>query len=67
MKITSLYLKHFLGVSQVNVQTPQPVHLFCGGNGAGKSSIRDAVALAITGQLPRVADGAISQPLKEAA
>lgn len=55
MKISSIYLKDFLGVHLVSVETPQPVQLFAGGNAAGKSSIRDAVALAITGQLPRVA------------
>lgn len=55
MKITSLYLKDFLGVQQISIDTPQPVQLFAGGNAAGKSSIRDAVALAITGHLPRIA------------
>lgn len=54
MKITHLYLKDFLGVQLVDVQTPQPVQLIGGGNGAGKSSVRDAVALAITGQVSRV-------------
>lgn len=54
MKIDSLYLKDFLGVRLLDVKTPQPVQLFAGRNGAGKSSIRDAVALAITGSLPRI-------------
>ena len=55
MKITSIYLKDFLGVTNINAQTPEPVQLFCGGNASGKSATRDAVALAITGQLSRVA------------
>jgi hypothetical protein len=55
MKITSIYLKDFLGIEMIGVPTPQPVQLFAGGNMAGKSTIRDAVALAITGQLSRVA------------
>lgn len=54
MKITSIYLKDFLGIEMIGVPTPQPVQLFAGGNMAGKSTIRDAVALAITGQLSRV-------------
>lgn len=54
MKIDSIYLKDFLGVEMISVPTPEPVQLFAGGNMAGKSTIRDAVALAITGQLSRV-------------
>lgn len=55
MKIEHIHLKDFLGVQLVSVATPQPVQLFAGGNMAGKSSVRDAVALAITGALPRIA------------
>lgn len=54
MKITHLYVKDFLGAALIDVPTPSPVVLFCGQNGAGKSSLRDAVALALTADLGRV-------------
>ncbi len=54
MKIDHLFVQSFLGVSLVDVDTPQTVHLFCGRNGAGKSSVRDAIALALTADLGRV-------------
>jgi hypothetical protein len=54
MKLSSIYLKDFLGVRLVQAELKQPVQLFAGRNGAGKSTMRDAVALAITGALSRV-------------
>lgn len=54
MKIASIHVEHFLGAAAVHVETRAPVQLFCGPNAAGKSSIRDAVALALTGDLGRV-------------
>lgn len=54
MKIANLYVSNFLGAAAVEVSTPEPVQLFCGANGAGKSSLRDAVALALTADLGRV-------------
>jgi len=54
MKINHLLLKDFLGVKLIDVELAQPVQLFAGRNGSGKSSVRDAVALAITGTLPRI-------------
>lgn len=54
MKIDHLFVQSFLGVVSVDVETPQPVQLFCGANGAGKSSLRDAIALALTADLGRV-------------
>jgi hypothetical protein len=54
MKIDHLFVQSFLGVVSVDVDTRQPVQLFCGGNGAGKSSLRDAIALALTSDLGRV-------------
>lgn len=54
MKIDHLFVQSFLGVVSVDVDTPQPVQLFCGHNGAGKSSLRDAIALALTADLGRV-------------
>lgn len=54
MKIQSLYIDNFLGIQRVDVATPAPVQLFAGRNGAGKSSVRDAIALVLTADLGRV-------------
>lgn len=54
MKIAGLYVSHFLGLAAVDLRTTQAVQLFAGSNGAGKSSLRDAVALALTADLGRV-------------
>jgi energy-coupling factor transporter ATP-binding protein EcfA2 len=60
MKLTHIRVDNFLGARAVDVQLTKRVNLFAGANGAGKSSIRDAVALALTGDLGRV-------PLKKSA
>lgn len=54
MKIASLYVSNFLGVAEVDAKFDKPVQLFAGRNGAGKSSLRDAIALALTADLGRV-------------
>lgn len=54
MRISSLYVSHFLGMQHAEVTLRAPVALFCGKNAAGKSSLRDAVALALTADLGRV-------------
>lgn len=54
MRISNLYVDHFLGIELADVPVRAPVLLFCGANGSGKSSIRDAIALALTGDLGRV-------------
>lgn len=54
MKIQSIYVQNFLGTRLVDVQTTAPIQLFAGANGAGKSSVRDAIALALTADLGRV-------------
>lgn len=54
MKIARITAEGFLGARSVSVDTPEPIQLFAGANGAGKSSIRDAVALALTADLGRV-------------
>lgn len=54
MRIASLYVSNFLGLQHAEVQLGAPVALFCGKNAAGKSSLRDAVALALTADLGRV-------------
>lgn len=54
MKIASLFVSNLLGITAVDVRTDAPVQLFAGRNGAGKSSLRDAIALALTADLGRV-------------
>lgn len=54
MKITSIQTSNFLGARAVDVRLDKPVSLFAGANGAGKSSIRDALALAFTADLGRI-------------
>lgn len=54
MKISALNAQNFLGARAVEIQMPKPVALFAGKNGAGKSSLRDAIALALTADLGRV-------------
>lgn len=54
MKITAIQIQNFLGARAVDLQLAEPVTLIAGKNGSGKSSIRDAVALALTADLGRV-------------
>lgn len=54
MKLTHLSIRNFLGARHIDVALARPVTIFAGRNGAGKSSIRDAIALALTGDLGRV-------------
>lgn len=54
MKIAHLTVSNFLGAAAMDIRTDAPVQLFVGRNGAGKSSLRDAVALALTADLGRV-------------
>lgn len=54
MKIDHIHIENFIGARAVSVATAAQVQLFAGRNGAGKSSIRDAVALALTADLGRV-------------
>lgn len=54
MKITRIQTCNFLGARAVDLALTKPVALIAGKNGAGKSSIRDAIALAFTADLCRV-------------
>lgn len=54
MKITRITAQNFLGARAVDLDLRKPVALIAGKNGAGKSSIRDAIALAFTADLCRV-------------
>jgi DNA repair exonuclease SbcCD ATPase subunit len=44
MKITAIQISNFLGARAVDLDLKKPVALIAGKNGAGKSSIRDAIA-----------------------
>jgi hypothetical protein len=48
MKITRIQADNVLGLQSVDVRLPSPVALFAGRNGSGKSSIQEAVRMAIT-------------------
>ena len=54
MRIRSIHISHFLGIERADITIHAPVCLVAGQNGAGKSSLRDGVALALTGDLGRV-------------
>lgn len=54
MKITSIQTSNFIGARAVNVKLTKPVALFAGHNGAGKSSLQEAVRMALTGEFVRV-------------
>lgn len=54
MKISHIHIEQFLGARAVDIDLAAPVALIAGPNAAGKSSVRDAVALALTSDLGRV-------------
>jgi energy-coupling factor transporter ATP-binding protein EcfA2 len=54
MKINHIHIENFIGARAVDVPLNSPTTLICGQNGAGKSSVRDAIAFALTADLGRV-------------
>ena len=54
MKITAIQTSNFLGAKSVDVKLSKPVALFAGKNYAGKSSLQEAVRMAMTGESVRV-------------
>lgn len=54
MKITRLQIQNFLGVRSVDIELLEPVTLLAGRNFAGKSSVQEAVRMALTGETVRV-------------
>ncbi|MDR0250672.1 MAG: AAA family ATPase [Burkholderiales bacterium] len=54
MKLTGISVQNFLGARAVEVQLTKPITLFAGANGAGKSSLQEAIRMALTGEAVRV-------------
>lgn len=54
MKLTRIQVCNFIGARAVDIALTNPVTMIAGKNGAGKSSVRDAIALAFTADLGRV-------------
>lgn len=54
MHIETIKVKNFQGVSNVALDVHQPILFIAGFNGAGKSSLRDAIRIALTGAASRV-------------
>lgn len=54
MKITHIQAENFLGIRRADVGLPKPITLFGGSNYAGKSSLQEAVRMALTGEPVRV-------------
>lgn len=55
MKIHHITIHNFLGARTVDLPLTHPVTLLAGANGAGKSSLSDAISLALNADLCRVA------------
>lgn len=55
MKITQITINDILGVRQFDAHLVRPVNYIIGKNGAGKSSVREAVKMAFLGSPDRVA------------
>ena len=55
MKLHHIAIQNFLGARQIDLAVEQPITLLAGMNGAGKSSLKDAISLALTADLCRVA------------
>lgn len=53
MRIESIYIENFQGLRHANLALTAPVTMVCGLNGAGKSSLKEAVGLAL-GEAARI-------------
>lgn len=54
MRIESIYIENFQGLRHANLALSAPITMVCGLNGAGKSSMKEAVGLAL-GESARIA------------
>ncbi len=55
MKISKIEVHKFLGARKINADIVTPIAIFCGANGSGKSSVQEAMRMALTGESVRVA------------
>ena len=54
MRLTHIHARNFIGLAEVVLPITSPICLIAGPNAAGKSSLRDSLALALTGDMARV-------------
>ena len=54
MNITAIKTSNFLGARNVDIKIDRPITLVCGYNHSGKSSLAEAVRMALTGESVRV-------------
>lgn len=54
MKINKISIKNLIGIKLAEIESEKQIIFISGNNGSGKSSIADAVAMALTGDLCRV-------------
>lgn len=54
MKINHIAVNNILGLHHIEADINSPITIFAGNNGAGKSSLQQAVRLALTGQPARI-------------
>lgn len=54
MKISHITVRNFLGARSVDLKIKKPISLICGSNASGKSSIAEAVRMALIGEPVRV-------------
>jgi len=54
MKINSIRIKNFLRIRSFQTDLDLPITIVCGDNESGKTSIQDAVKLALLGETPRI-------------
>lgn len=54
MKITDIKTSNVIGARSVDIKIDRPIILFCGKNHSGKSSLVEAVKMALTGETVRV-------------
>lgn len=54
MKITGIKIENFIGAVNVDIRLARPITIICGHNHSGKSSIAEAVRMALTGDASRV-------------
>jgi DNA repair exonuclease SbcCD ATPase subunit len=55
MKLTAIKIQNILGVRAADIAIDHPAALIAGHNYAGKSSVQEAVRMALTGETVRVA------------